>query len=628
METLKERLTNLLQSDLSPNGSSAAYAIQIDGEIVAEDSMGKNPIRGGTYNVGSVSKVYCAVAVMQLAKRGLLDLNAPVCTYLPRFTMPDPRYRLITLRHCLNHSSGLPGTQWRWLAAGSPRTEEYYEEAYRYFAHSALHSTPGEFSVYCNDGFTLAEMAVSAVTGMSYGEYCKIYITDPLGAHSSRQSSQRNSQYPHTFMMGMPEESIGPEGAGGIGTTMSDLCKFGELFLKENPIISESMKREITKPQGQTFLSWDDCSPSYGLGWDNVDMPHAAYELGSGVLDKGGGTRQFLSRLIVVPKYNAVLAISTTCDCVVNVKEEILKLFAAAMLDRGINIRKNCQIISQEEKEKYEGLYLSSGVFLRVAMDGVHAEICSEDTKGNVKKLYQNMLHQDGCYVWKPDQRFFFEETNCKRYLATEQHGKKYALAVKAEDCQFAPLPEAWKARLGKKYLVANVFHDDIIGSTNFSSFQLGLAPGMTNALAASFTNTADNGQVSCFEAALTPYINGVPSDQLACGAFQIPYHGGRDLMNLYFREDNGVEYCECAGYLYRDVSSLETYCGQSFGEFGGNEKIEENHLYMLNEKLKTLPEIPIGRRLLVFREDFGLAYDSLLCRDGELPEKGFLSFV
>ena len=124
MNALTQRLSALLQRDLSEKCSSAAYAIMIDGQIIAEDSMGRNPIRGGTYNVGSISKVYCAVAVMQLVERGLLELDRPVCEYLPRFWMPDERYKKITLRHCLSHSCGLPGTQWRWLAASRPRRDE------------------------------------------------------------------------------------------------------------------------------------------------------------------------------------------------------------------------------------------------------------------------------------------------------------------------------------------------------------------------------------------------------------------------------------------------------------------------------------------------------------------------
>lgn len=78
MNALTQRLSALLQRDLSEKCSSASYAIMIDGQIIAEDSMGRNPIRGGTYNVGSISKVYCAVAVMQLAERGLVELDRPV----------------------------------------------------------------------------------------------------------------------------------------------------------------------------------------------------------------------------------------------------------------------------------------------------------------------------------------------------------------------------------------------------------------------------------------------------------------------------------------------------------------------------------------------------------------------
>lgn len=128
---------------------------------------------------------------------------------------------------------------------------------------------------------------------------------------------------------------------------MADLCKFGQLFLTENEVVSEQSKQEIDKPQGVTFLPADDWAQNYGLGWDSVDMPHETYALGCGVLDKGGGTKEFSSRLIVIPQYKAVLAISATYDCGVDVKAEILQMFAVAMLERGVNIWKNHQPVPQ-----------------------------------------------------------------------------------------------------------------------------------------------------------------------------------------------------------------------------------------------------------------------------------------
>ena len=58
--------------------------------------------------VQSVSKCFVATAVMQLAERGKLDLDAPLVQYLPYFQMDDERYRQITIRQALSHTSGMP----------------------------------------------------------------------------------------------------------------------------------------------------------------------------------------------------------------------------------------------------------------------------------------------------------------------------------------------------------------------------------------------------------------------------------------------------------------------------------------------------------------------------------------
>ena len=58
------------------------------------------------YCIGSVSKVYVTTAVMQLADKGLVDIDAPITDYIPDFRMADPRYRQITVRMLMNHTPG------------------------------------------------------------------------------------------------------------------------------------------------------------------------------------------------------------------------------------------------------------------------------------------------------------------------------------------------------------------------------------------------------------------------------------------------------------------------------------------------------------------------------------------
>lgn len=620
MYTYTQKLSEMLRNDLSERCSSAAYAIMVDGKILAEDSMGRNPIRGGTYNVGSISKVYCAVAVMQLVERGLLGLDDPIYQYLPRFWMPDERYKQITMRHCLSHSSGLPGTQWRWLAASTPR-KDYYEEVYRFLSHSALHSNPGEFSVYCNDGFTLAEMVISELTGMEYGEYCMKYITEPIGAHSSRQSSQRNTDYPHTFIVGMPQESIGPEGAGGIGSTMSDLCLFGQLFLEDNLVISELSKKEINRPQGTTFLAADEWSPNYGLGWDSVDMPHQEYSLGCGVLDKGGGTKEFSSRLLVIPKYKAVLAISATYDCGIDVKEEILQMFAVLMAERGINIWKDAVPVDKEIAQKNEGTYLASGRQLQAAFYGARMDLFTCNARGERKLLYRNLLCQDGEFVWKKQFHFLFSQQDGVNYLFAKVQGRKFPFAVRAKECKGNPVGTKWNQRLGKLYLICNVFPEDLIGSSELNAFELYQSKEAENILIASFVNDSREDKRDRFEVPLTPYKNEEYLQNLAVGAILVPYQAGRDLLNLFFEEKDGISYCECSGYRYRAVDSLEEYKGQLFGSE------EENTIYRI-QHLTVLPEIPQGRRILLFNQEGSVVYDSLMNDHFEPLEQGYISLI
>lgn len=62
------------------------------------------------YGIGSVSKMYVTTAVMQLVEEGKIDLDHPITDYLPEFQMADERYKNITVRMLLNHSSGLMGS--------------------------------------------------------------------------------------------------------------------------------------------------------------------------------------------------------------------------------------------------------------------------------------------------------------------------------------------------------------------------------------------------------------------------------------------------------------------------------------------------------------------------------------
>ena len=164
---------------------SAAIAIMDKGKVVYSEGFGMAdreksiPVNKKTiFDIGSVSKIYVATAIMVLVDEGKVALDAPASKYLPDFSMVDERYKDITVRMLLNHSSGLPGTTGE-NNFGFAFNQDVYKDTLDALASSQLKHRPGERSIYCNDGFTLAEMIVARVSGQSYLEFLQERLAVP-----------------------------------------------------------------------------------------------------------------------------------------------------------------------------------------------------------------------------------------------------------------------------------------------------------------------------------------------------------------------------------------------------------------------------------------------------------------
>lgn len=626
---VRQRLSEILKLNLPKKYTSVSYALMIDGEIVAADALGtdgsreNNPVTlQHTYNVCSISKIFCTVAVMKLVEQGKVELDRPICEYLPQFTMLDPRYRQITVRHCLNHASGLPGTQWKHFSAvhvGQEDNEEYYQEVYAYLAKCYLKADPGTYSVYCNDGFTLAEMLVAKVSGMSFGEFCKTYITEPIGAHSTRVSTTLNSDYPLVQESGKPKEEFYLQGCGGFTTTMTDLCKFGNLFLTENTVISEESKAEMRQMQGATFLPEDTASTRFGLGWDNVCFEDPEFDLGEQVQLKGGNSFQFTSKLYVVPKYNAVLTISETHDCKLDVGLEILRLFAVYLQEeKGISIYKKYQPVPQQLIDAFDGVYLVPSQIYRTHFFGTDLTITNDNTSGERAAVYKNLKFDGTNFVSENGENFFFRSTPQGTYLFTTNRGKVVPMAMKAVDQP--ALSEAWQHRIAKRYLAVDLTEQDIVCGEMMNGFVLRKLDGIEGVLVGSFSSVPDGEIYGNFEGAFVPV-----DDWRGRGFLQTPSNGSRDLLCPVFEERSGVEYCSIGSYLYKEEGALEEYRQQ---QFTGLPVSQENHLYRLTDKLESLPQVPEGRRLMILNEKMEVVYDSQNPKEYKSIEKGYISFI
>ena len=139
--------------------------------------------------IGSQTKSFTALAIMQLSESGSLDLDAPVQRYLPWLRVADPGYGArITVRQLLNQTSGLPPS----APFETPVTS--VTQRVRDLA-TVSSASPGEVWAYSNSNYDVLGLVVEAVTGQSYANYVEQHIFAPLDmkhTFASESQAQRN----------------------------------------------------------------------------------------------------------------------------------------------------------------------------------------------------------------------------------------------------------------------------------------------------------------------------------------------------------------------------------------------------------------------------------------------------
>jgi CubicO group peptidase (beta-lactamase class C family) len=197
------------------------------------------------FEAGSVSKQFTAAAVLLLARDGKLTLDDPVRKYVPE--LPDYGSPL-TIRHMLNHTSGL--RDWGSVAeiAGWPRTTRVHTHAHVLDILSrqrSLNFTPGTRWSYSNSGYNLAAIIVSRVSGQSFADFTRTRIFEPLGMKRTswrddytRIVKDRAIAYNagrDGFTTEMPFENV--HGNGGLLTTIADLLRWSQNF--SSPVVGD-----------------------------------------------------------------------------------------------------------------------------------------------------------------------------------------------------------------------------------------------------------------------------------------------------------------------------------------------------------------------------------------------------
>lgn len=200
---------------------AAGYGHDSEGDPVTADT----PMR-----VASLSKSFTALAVMTLVEDGRIALDEPVARQLPGFTMADPRYERVTVRHLLNQTSGFSDTT---IDVTSLEEVSSLAEYTAGLAGAALADDPGTRYRYCNVNFEVAARLVEVASGRGFAEYLRSEVFGPLGMARSAVTAAEGRPadgYVSLFGVWLPRAELpafnDSSGAGGVITTAADMGRW------------------------------------------------------------------------------------------------------------------------------------------------------------------------------------------------------------------------------------------------------------------------------------------------------------------------------------------------------------------------------------------------------------------
>ncbi len=305
----------LIQEKMKKEGlPSISVAVAQDGKIIWEESWGfaniekRIPATPRTmYSLASVTKPFTAAAVMILAERGLVDLDAPANRYLGDAKLAGYQPEADTVRRLLQHTAGLP-MHWNLIGKDEAYSRPRMEETIR--RYGILVAPPGEAFNYSNLGYGILEHIIARVSGRNYEDFLKQEIFAPLGMDRSTVLLDPGREAGVALGYGAGQEpfpvfDFDHRGASAAFCSAHDLARFAMFLLGDR---LPGQKKILGRKAILTMQSErDPCVPGsiYAMGWSSF--------VNSGVhfVSHSGGMLGVGARLTLLPEKDVVCVVLT-----------------------------------------------------------------------------------------------------------------------------------------------------------------------------------------------------------------------------------------------------------------------------------------------------------------------------
>ena len=304
-DELAARMDAYLAANFPRAGAPGLAVAVVDaGGVRYLRTFGDCPGADAPFVVGSLSKSFTAVAVMQLVEQGAVDLDAPASRYAPGYDVPDE----VTVRSLLNQTSGFG--------------------AYDSLAEAAdgeLGETFGAFS-YANANYDLLGRVVEGASGEDYARYLDEHVLEPLGMASTTADPARAEALGmvpgHRDWFGLPvadgfrhaqgDGAWGGPASGYVASSVRDMASYLRMYLNggmggdgARVLSADSVRRmfldRVPDPEGDTY---------YGMGWTSF-----SWDDGELVLSHDGQVENYTASMCLLPERGiGIVALSDAND--------------------------------------------------------------------------------------------------------------------------------------------------------------------------------------------------------------------------------------------------------------------------------------------------------------------------
>jgi CubicO group peptidase (beta-lactamase class C family) len=615
--------------------NAASVALIDRGEVVWAEAFGTidelgTPVTNETlFGFGSVSKVVAAAATLKLVEEGLVELDAPLLQYVPEFSMRSPEFAQITVRMLLDHSSGLPGSDFlNCFTTGA--YPEYEDQVLATLAELHLKHTPGEMSVYCNDGFTLVQLLVRAVDGRSYAQFVVEELFAPLGMSQSEFPLAPSAEGTFAAFVAQgesaPQEYANPHASGGLRSNPTEFAQFLAAMMQEGCVDGTRILEAASVAEMGTDQSVDEplrvieSVDAYGLGWDGVRHPdfHAS---GVRVWHKNGGTIHYSAQVLAAPDHElGVIVVGSSSGF------PAMTLAAAflfdALVDRGVLSAlpspvsvppRTLAAPDPAAAAARAGVFASHNALYRIQAQP-DASLDTEVWQDGAwfPYLQDLTLRSDGSWQSDaaPEVRVdVVDDSGASYMVANFPTSSGFALESWPFAQRLAPrvaaLSPAWSTRAARTWLVTNERADSLFGGLGPATLALQPLADLPGYLL-----------VQCMPLGITDLpVDARASDSLARMCLRLPKVLGRDLSEIEPFVRDGEEWLRCGGLRARPLDTVPplatgtlTIAPDGFGEWRSVPALATFTLHgplvarPFDAQFERLPEGALGPAYLLFQ--------------------------